>query len=60
MHVSNVTNGGADDMVIGTEMSFDIEEAGDLQFVGGFLEDRRNGKNRATNVTLAQGWRMSA
>mmetsp|Transcript_142709 Transcript_142709/g.201854 ORF Transcript_142709/g.201854 Transcript_142709/m.201854 type:complete len:102 (+) Transcript_142709:54-359(+) len=43
VHVSNLTNGGSDDMVVGAEMTFDIEE------------DRRSGKNRATNVTLTNG-----
>ena len=27
VHVSNLTNGGSDDMVVGAEMTFDIEEA---------------------------------
>lgn len=43
VHVTNLTNGGSEDMVVGAEMSFDIEE------------DRRSGKNRATNVTLTNG-----
>ncbi|CAE7946319.1 cspA, partial [Symbiodinium sp. KB8] len=43
VHFSQLTNGSSDDMIVGTEMSFDIEE------------DARSGKTKATNVTLKDG-----
>ena len=43
VHFSQLTNGGSEDMVVGTEMTFDIEE------------DPRSGKTKATNVTLQNG-----
>ena len=43
VHFSQLTNGGSDDMIVGTEMTFDIEE------------DARSGKTKATNVTLSGG-----
>ena len=43
VHFSQLTNGGSDDMIVGAEMSFDIEE------------DPRSGKTKATNVTLSNG-----
>ena len=43
VHFSQLTNGGSEDMVVGAEMSFDIEE------------DARSGKTKATNVTLKDG-----
>ena len=43
VHFSQLTNGGSDDMIVGAEMSFDIEE------------DARSGKTKATNVTLKDG-----
>ena len=52
VHFSQLTNGGSDDMIVGTEMTFDIEE------------DSRSGKTKATNVTLQGGggsggrWRL--
>jgi len=38
VHVSNLTNGGSDDMVVGAEMTFDIEEA--AHFFEKKMEDR--------------------
>ena len=43
VHFSQLTNGGSEDMVVGAEMTFDIEE------------DPRSGKTKATNVTLQGG-----
>ena len=43
VHFSQVTNGGSEDMIEGTEMTFDIET------------DQRSGKTKATNVTLSSG-----
>mmetsp|Transcript_3728 Transcript_3728/g.6583 ORF Transcript_3728/g.6583 Transcript_3728/m.6583 type:complete len:114 (-) Transcript_3728:122-463(-) len=43
VHFSQVTNGGSEDMIEGTEMTFDIEQ------------DQRSGKTKATNVTLGSG-----
>ena len=43
VHFSQLTNGSSDDMIVGSEMSFDIEE------------DARSGKTKATNVTLKGG-----
>ena len=43
VHFSQLTNGGSEDMIVGAEMTFDIEE------------DPRSGKTKATNVTLQGG-----
>mmetsp|Transcript_16608 Transcript_16608/g.31394 ORF Transcript_16608/g.31394 Transcript_16608/m.31394 type:complete len:103 (-) Transcript_16608:262-570(-) len=43
VHFSQLNNGGSDDMIVGTEMTFDI------------TEDERSGKTKATNVTLVGG-----
>ena len=40
VHFSQLNNGGSEDMVVGSEMSFDIET------------DSRSGKTKATNVTI--------
>ncbi|CAE8589782.1 unnamed protein product [Polarella glacialis] len=43
VHFSQLTNGGSEDMIEGSEMTFDVEV------------DQRSGKSKATNVTLAGG-----
>lgn len=43
VHFSQLTNGGSEDMIEGSEMTFDIEQ------------DERSGKTKAANVTLTSG-----
>ena len=44
VHFSQLANASFDDMIVGTVMSFDIQE------------DARSGKSKATNVTLHGGY----
>eukprot|EP00928_Gymnodinium_smaydae_P000520 TRINITY_DN1019_c0_g2_i3.p1 TRINITY_DN1019_c0_g2~~TRINITY_DN1019_c0_g2_i3.p1 ORF type:complete len:149 (-),score=29.83 TRINITY_DN1019_c0_g2_i3:110-499(-) len=42
VHFSQLNNGGSEDMVVGSEMSFDVEQ------------DQRSGKSKAVNVTITK------